>query len=160
MKPAGGGQALIPNSDLQVSANKGVHAGEHAHYLIDDREVKPEGIFRGCKGNFKSNGKGLEIYITVKSGPIWLSSYGIKSANDAPGRDPRCWDLVGKNEHGQERVFHSENGQQTKFPGRWRWWDASVDAPFRAKSFILRIKHNHGDWFCTQMGQIRLFKAV
>ena len=32
-----GGKVKVPNGDLAVSANKGVHAGEHAHFLLDDR---------------------------------------------------------------------------------------------------------------------------
>ena len=97
-------------------------------------------FFKNSKGNFKSNGKGLEIYITVKSAPIWVAGYGIKSANDAPGRDPMKWDFYAKNDRGQETLLHSENGGGKKFPNRWQWWDANVNAPFASKSFVLRIK--------------------
>jgi len=67
---------------MSVSANKDVHCGEAARFLLDDRQHAPELQFKNSKGNFKSNGKGLEIYIKVNSGPIWVKSYGIKSAND------------------------------------------------------------------------------
>ena len=94
---------MVPYSDLTVSANKGVHCGEAVGYLLDEREHAPEVRFKASKGNFQSNGKGLEIYLTVKSGPaIWISHYAIKSANDAPGRDPMKWDFIAKDERGRE----------------------------------------------------------
>ena len=130
----------MPNEDLIVSANKGVHGGEEAHYLLDDREHAPELKKGNSKACFKSNGKGLEIYITVKSDPIWLAGYGIKSSNAKPNRDPMKWDLLAKNDRGQETLLHSENGGYSKFPNRWQWWDADIQAPFASKNFILRIK--------------------
>jgi len=60
----------VPNGDLTVSANRGTHCGEDARFLIDDREHAPEVMFQCSKGNFQGDGRGLEIYINVKSGPI------------------------------------------------------------------------------------------
>ena len=113
----------MPNNELSITANKGVHAGEEARYLLDDREHAPELKFGFCKGNFKSNGNGLEIKINVKSGPIWVTSYGIKSANARPNRDPKKWDFIARNNKGQERVLHSENSESRKWAHRWSWWD-------------------------------------
>merc|ERR1712109_80035 len=55
-----------------------------------------------------------------------------KSILDLFGSNPKEWDFLAKNNKGQDILIHSENGGNSKFPGRWQWWDAQVNAPFAA----------------------------
>ena len=67
-----------------------------------------------------------------------LSHYALKSANDAPNRDPREWRLVAVDLDRKEHVIHSM--QFNKWNSRWEWKKWPVHQDFMANKFYLRIE--------------------
>ena len=86
--------------------------------------------------------------------PIRVFRYGLKSANDCPKRDPKCWTLiamVGDNEH----VIHSVPSNP-KWTRRWQWRYWVTGQQVLSNTFYLTIKGNHGT-MDTQLGQLQFF---
>ena len=98
----------VPYDEITISANKEFHCDESEANLLDEREDAPELLLKHSRANFRGNGKGLEIYLNVESGPIPISHYAIKSSNDVPKRDPMKWDFITKDDEGRETILHSE----------------------------------------------------
>ena len=86
--------------------------------------------------------------------PIRVFRYGLKSANDCPKRDPKCWTLtamVGDKEH----VIHSVPSNP-KWTRRWQWRYWVTGQQVLSNTFYLTIKGNHGT-MDTQLGQLQFF---
>ena len=66
-------------------------------YLFDEGTVA-DNMFHTSKWNAKSSGR-VTLEIDVVGPPIQLAHYSLKSANDAPGRDPRSWRLIAIDEN-------------------------------------------------------------
>ena len=112
-------------------------------------------MFGTSKFNAATGGQ-VTVTINVEGDPVQLASYAIKSANDAPGRDPRTWQLVAVDANGREHVIHNMDSTERKWGNnddkRWSWMRWSVDHNFPASKFLLKILTNNGDGGCTQMG--------
>ena len=84
----------MPYDDLEISCDANVWNGEAVEYLFDHREGASELKFKASKFNSKRINN-VDINIRVKPGklPIWISHYGLKSANHSPGpgNDPKHW---------------------------------------------------------------------
>ena len=72
---------LVHNSQLSVTSNANPHLWMSVNYVIDDREEAPEcpGPLKICK--FTADRQAFDIHIKVNRN-IWLSHYGLKSANE------------------------------------------------------------------------------
>ena len=76
---------------LSVESDKGCHCGEEVKYLLHDSQTA-ENMFGTSKFNAQPGpGGSVTVTIEVEGDPVQLVSYAIKSANDAPGRDPCVW---------------------------------------------------------------------
>ena len=101
-------ESHVPYEHLEITCNKTEINGEAVEFLFDDKET---GVASGS-GTSKwlaplqsnqnrpsradrSDNSELAITITVKDqySPIILTHYALKSANDAPDRDPKRWTL-------------------------------------------------------------------
>ena len=80
---------------LQIKSATPCHCGEEVKYLFDEAVVA-NNQFHTSKWNARSSGR-VTLEINVVGPPILLSHYALKSANDAPDRDPKAWKLVAVN---------------------------------------------------------------
>ena len=134
-----------------------MHCREEARYLLDESTTGAKSQFGTSKWNAATKGN-VTLEITVSGPPIRLSHYALKSANDAPDRDPRAWSMIAKSPQGVAQVIHRISDSSRKWSGRWQWQEWAVKQESASSKFYLTIEGNHGDQHCTQLGQLRLFE--
>lgn len=82
-------------------------AGESAIHLVDNDVTTKYLLF-----NYKT-----DMYVQLKyANPIVVNAYTLTSANDAPERDPRDWNLAGSNDGSNWTIIDQQSDQQ--FSGR------------------------------------------
>ena len=124
----------MPYDRLSISSYMRCHCGEVPQYLLDDGTKAPN-QFGTSKWNAATRGP-VTLEIKVRGPPIRLGKYALKSANDAPGRDPKTWDLIAVCADGSERVVHAIGSHDRKWPGRWtkKWGKSSHVKPSSSES--------------------------
>ena len=140
---------------LEISCDLSVPGYEVAKNLFDNTQYSEYGTH---KWNGRTFGPAT-LVITVKGGPIQLSHYALRSANDDPSRDPRSWKMIAVHDIGSQCVMHDMKYPYPIWTDRWQWRKFSVDHNFKAKMFILQIEGNGGNRMFTQLGQMALFKV-
>ena len=83
---------IVPYDWLTIETNATEVNREAIHFLFDERETGVNSGSGTCKwlGTKPATAATIEIIITVKDDypDLALFSYGLKTANDAPERDP------------------------------------------------------------------------
>ena len=119
------------------------------------------------KVNFASNGKdrrnGIEINITVKSGPIWIAQWGLKTSDTIQKYDPKSFEIDAKFDDGRVQHLGLENGyKKLYYLGRNRWYEKNVDhVYYRTDKFVIRIHSTYCDEeLSCQFAQFKLYKMT
>ena len=130
-----------------ICSSKSVHRGEGAEHLLED------------DGKWCVKGAPPVTLSIALDAQARLSSFALQSANDEPNRDPKDWDLVAIDENNGENVIYKMRSDDRKWTERWQWRVFPVNHGSEGTKYELRIRSNHGDAGCTQLGQLLLFEA-
>ncbi|MEC5146038.1 discoidin domain-containing protein [Chitinophaga sp. 212800010-3] len=87
--------------------------------------------------------------------PQFTGAYTMTSANDAPGRDPKNWEIQGSNNGVDWVVLDSRNNES--FPSRFQTKKYTFDNKQAFKSYRLNITANWGDGL-FQLAEWRLLR--
>ena len=105
----------VPYERLDISCKSRAINKEEVHYLFDEKQ---KGVPSGSGtskwlSKSESRDKKLWIAITVKEEypPLILTHYALKSANDAPNRDPKQWDLYYLEDDDENRPIYLHQKQ-------------------------------------------------
>ena len=83
----------MPYDRLNIRSNRREIDFEKIEHLLDDREFSVDSLVTGTSQWQAPLDRAIDITITVKGEyyPIIITHYALKSANDAPERDPKRW---------------------------------------------------------------------
>lgn len=84
-----------------------------------------------------------------------ITSYAITSANDAPARDPRNWQLQGSNDGVNWTTVATETSQT--FTARFQRRVFNVYSPGNYSAYRLNITQNNGELYRTQLAELELY---